>query len=344
MDKVMKQIANKFNISRTVRVSKLGNGLINDTYLVKNREGNFVLQKLHPIFKTTVLIDIDNITSYLHKDRQITPLLIKTKDEKLYFKSNDGRYWRMFTYISGICYEVGINSQQAFSAGQLVGRFHNILSNFDYKFKHKIKNFKNSEAHIKNLKQTLKKFKGTEKYKSLNNLADYVLQEYNKININLDLIPDRIIHGDLKINNIRFNKNGDAVCLLDLDTLSRSKVVMDISEATRTWCNTGNEDDIKNSSFDLKVFESMLRGYLDTAKPITKKELILIPEAIKRTLLVLMARFITDAFEEKYFRLDRHKYKNLYEQNRTKANAQRTLYNDFLNKKNHVNKVIRDLM
>lgn len=343
MSNKIKQIANRFTIDKATEVSKFGGGLINDTYLVKSKKGKYVLQKLHPIFKSTVLVDTHNITQHLLSKGMATPLLIKTRNNKLFLTDEENKHWRMLTYIPGRCYEMGITPNQAFSAGRLVGRFHDVLSGFDYKFRHKIKNFRNSDARIRNLKLTLKKFDGTEKHKTLVSLADRVLQEHNKLSNGINLLPSRITHGDLKINNIRFDKKGNAACLLDLDTLGRHKIVSDLAGAARTWCNSADEGDIKKSNFDLKVFKSMLKGYLDTAKFITKKEIILIPEAIEETILVLTARFIIDAFEEKYFCLNKKQYRNLYEQNKSKALAQMALYDNFWNKRKYVNKIIEDL-
>jgi len=343
MDDV-RNIATKFSIGKATKIVRFGNGLINDTYLIQTKNNKYILQKLHSIFKPSVLADTHNITRYISDNGLVTPIVVKTANSKLYFKDEKNNYWRMLTYIPGKCYEEGINSKQAFSAGRLVGQFHDTLSSFYYKFSHKIKDFNNSEAHIIKLKKTLKKFNDTEKYNALSGLADYIFKEYGKLGGDLERTPDRIIHGDLKINNVRFGKNGNAVCLLDLDTLGYGKIVTDMAGAVRTWCNASNEDDIKNSRFNLKVFENMLKGYLATARFITKKEIKLIPETIKKTILVLMARFIVDAFEEKYFNLNRALYNNLYEQNNTKAKAQLTLYRDILKKDNKMNKIIRELI
>ena len=87
----------------------------------------------------------------------------------------------MLTYISGRCYEAGVTLKQAFSAGQLVGKFHDILSDCNYKFRHKIKNFYNSDARIQKLKLTLKKFKDTEKYKALLTPATKILEDYENL-------------------------------------------------------------------------------------------------------------------------------------------------------------------
>lgn len=343
MNSKIKKVANKFVIDKAIRVSKFGGGLINNTYLVESNRGKYVLQKLHSIFKPTVLIDTHNITQYLLDKGLVTPLLIKTTDDKLFFKDSKNNHWRMLTYVPGRCYEIGVAPRQAFSAGQLVGKFHDALSGYHYNFRHKIKNFHNSDARIKKLKLILKRFKNTEKYKTLLSPATKVLDSYENLTNRTDSLPARIIHGDLKINNIRFDNSGNAVCLLDLDTLGKQKIVIDIAGAARTWCNKADEGDIKNSKFDLGVFKSMLTGYLSTAKFITKKEIGLIPETIEMVILTLAARFITDAFEEKYFRLNKKQYRNLYEQNKSKALAQLALYNDFLKKRKHISKIIKNL-
>ena len=51
-------------------------------------------------------------------------------------------------------------------------------------------------------------------------------------------LPERIIHGDLKLNNIRFDETGNkAIAIVDLDTLGVSKIVIDIGDAIRSWCH-----------------------------------------------------------------------------------------------------------
>ncbi|MBI2064540.1 MAG: phosphotransferase [Candidatus Yanofskybacteria bacterium] len=343
METKIKQIAGRFNIDEVIGTSRFGNGLINDTYLVQCHKNKFVLQKLHPILKSSVLIDTHYITKQLSDNGLITPLLVKTKNGKLFFKSDKKDCWRMLTYIPGKCYEGGISPKQAFSAGRLVGQFHNILAGSDYKFRHKIKNFHDSETRIDKLKAVLKRFRRNLKYNDLIGPASVVLKNYSGLGDKIESCPNRVIHGDLKINNIRFNFKNDAVCLLDLDTLGRHKVTTDIAAGARTWCNKAEEGDIENAEFDLEVFGSMLNGYLSTAKFITKKEIEAIPETVERVILTLIARFITDAFEEKYFRLNPNQYKNLYQQNKTRALAQLALYNDFMDKKESINKIIKKL-
>ena len=72
-------------------------------------------------------------------------------------------------------------------------------------------------------------------------------------------------------------------------------------------------------SFDRRLFREIIKGYMSTARFLTVPEKLAINDGIKIVTLELCARYITDAYEEKYFSLDRKKYTNLVEQNTLKA-------------------------
>jgi len=114
-------------------------------------------------------------------------------------------------------------------------------------------------------------------------------------------LPSRIIHGDLKISNLRFT--GDtATSLIDLDTLQRGTLDAELGDALRSWCNRSAEDD-PEPSFDLGLFEAAMRGYVAGARglPLTKAEWASIVPGVERITLELASRFVRDALEERYF-------------------------------------------
>ena len=55
-------------------------------------------------------------------------------------------------------------------------------------------------------------------------------------------IPMRVTHNDTKINNILFDKQGNVLCVIDLDTVMSAPALNDFGDAIRTYANTGAED------------------------------------------------------------------------------------------------------
>jgi Ser/Thr protein kinase RdoA (MazF antagonist) len=341
-------IAKQFNIGDVHSITPYGEGRINETFLVtafsKSGEGSvdnkYILQKLHPIFTSAMLDDIEVITSRLQKADIVTPKLIRTAKGDLSVNS-DGDTWRMLTYIKGKTFEYGIDNQMAESAAALIGRFHNALTRLDYTFLHKIPNFHDTQSIMENLKRISLLYQSTDKHKTLSRLTGGIFAQYEKIKDSIKGLPERIIHGDLKLNNIRFDEAGkNAIAIVDLDTLGTGKVVIDIGDAVRSWCHRLKDTDGEDDLFDLSVFRSIMSGYLSTALFITREEIESIPHGIALMMLELSARYISDAYEESYFRLDNERYPNLFEQNKAKAFAQMRLYDDFTKKIDKVDKIL----
>ena len=332
-----------FNIKNVVNLSKINTGLINDTYLIETQRKKYILQKLHKIFKPSVQKDIHKITTLLNDMGLITPLVIKTHTNKLYATLPTG-YWRCFTFIPGVCFDKIVNVEQAYSAGKLLGKFHDALSNHNYKFEHKIKNFHNTKKILNELKKLLKNLPNNSKYADILSIGQDIINVYKRIDKKIALLPDRIIHGDPKINNILFTPDAKkALCLLDLDTLGKNKIILDIGDAVRTWCNEATEDDVINTKFNFKIFKQLILGYIETANFITKKELDAIIEGVETILIEQIARFLTDAIKESYYVLQKEKYNTLYEQNKASALAQKKLFEDFQHYKPKITKFIKTL-
>lgn len=341
-------IAKRFDIGDVDNIATYGKGRINETFLVTASakvgdeyiDNKYVLQRLHKIFTPSVLEDIEVITNRLEEADIATPKLIRTSKGDLCVKSG-GETWRMLTYIRGKTYESIVNNQMAENAAAFIGRFHNALIGLDYKFLHKIPNFHDTESIMKDLKKLTIRHKSTDKYKALSPLTGVILIEYENIKDSIKGLPDRIIHGDLKIDNIRFDDRGrEAIALVDLDTLGTNKIVVDIGDAVRSWCRKVRDVDEDGDLFDLDTFRCMMSGYLSTASFMTGEEIKSIPEGVTMMMLELSARYIRDAYEESYFRLDSERYGNLYEQNKMRAYAQMRLHSDFKKKREKVDQIL----
>ncbi|MFN7630919.1 MAG: phosphotransferase enzyme family protein, partial [Cyanobacteriota bacterium] len=77
-------------------------------------------------------------------------------------------------------------------------------------------------------------------------------------------LPPRPIHGDPKVNNVLLDAtSGEAVALVDLDTVKPGLVHYDIGDALRSGCNPLGEDttELEAVRFDLDLCGALLEGY-----------------------------------------------------------------------------------
>ncbi len=320
-----------FSESTKISFRKLGQGAINSTYLVDVKEGdtntNYVLQKMNPIFDVSVMEDIDAITKHLASKNILTQKVINALDGGLFVK-DDQSWWRLLSFIPGSIIEAVSSKAQAYEAGRFTGLFHTALLDCKYEFKFKLLHFHDVPFYVDELRSVLLRHKDTDKYDQLNILAKEVLELFDQHYKNVSL-PKRIIHDDLKINNILFDESGKhAIAVLDLDTFTEKTLAIELGDALRSWCMPGGED-TEEAHFDLDIYNSALDGYYSTAKFITEEEKESIPYGVKLISMGSMARFVTDAFNESYYKLDSSKYKNLFEQNKKKAENQFAFYKEF---------------
>ena len=135
-------------------------------------------------------------------------------------------------------------------------------------------------------------------------------------------LPTRIIHGDLKISNVRF-QDRQALCLIDLDTLAQGTLDIELGDAMRSWCNPASEDSLE-THFDLALFESAMwvRCRAARAAPPSHHEWSAIAPGIERICIELAARFAWDALAECYFGFN-EQYGGRGEHNLLRARGQR---------------------
>src|SRR5690606_9472887 len=72
-------------------------------------------------------------------------------------------------------------------------------------------------------------------------LADELLAGWDALRPELPELPRRVVHGDLKISNVRFT-GARAVALIDLDTLGHDTLGAELGDALRSWCGVAGED------------------------------------------------------------------------------------------------------
>jgi Ser/Thr protein kinase RdoA (MazF antagonist) len=129
-------------------------------------------------------------------------------------------------------------------------------------------------------------------------LAEEILKIWRDWGGDLDGTP-MLAHGDLKISNLRFSKDGEGLALLDLDTMGYLSRDVEMGDAWRSWCNKSAED-AEESEFSLPFFQASAAGYLSIC-PLTVVEREALPLGVERICVELAARFAADALHESYF-------------------------------------------
>jgi aminoglycoside phosphotransferase (APT) family kinase protein len=122
--------------------------------------------------------------------------------------------------------------------------------------------------------------------------------------------PRRVMHHDCKLNNLLLDEeSGEALCVIDLDTVMEGTVLSDFGELVRTATCRSPEDEprLEKIEFDLGLFESLARGYAaGAASWLSEPETQLLPLAGPTLALMNAIRFLSDHLEgDVYFRVHR---------------------------------------
>ncbi|MEL6183394.1 MAG: phosphotransferase [Myxococcota bacterium] len=301
-------------------------GLINVTYRVDAPKGRFSLQRLAPIFGREVHADIDAVTSHLASKGLTTPRLILTRAGTLDAEAPDG-VWRLMTWIDGQCHNHLTDTESARQAGLLLGKFHRGLADFDEPLHHQRLGVHDTPQHLRGLREALATYTDHADFEDIRLLGEAILEAAEALSP-LPAVPERIVHGDPKISNLLFDDGGEGVALIDLDTIARMPLPLELGDAFRSWCNPRGED-ASAAQFDLELFEGAMAGYAAaTRDQLSNEEREALVIGAQTIMVELAARFCRDALEDRYFGWDRQRFPSRSAHNRVRAAGQLALAAD----------------
>lgn len=289
-------------------------GLINQTFLAGTPPVAVIQKVNHAIFKPSVHEDIEAVTAHLAAKGMPTPRLLRTDGGELCVVREEGETWRAMSFVPGVTVHKIDSPARAFEAGALVGRFHAAVDDLTWDYRHVRPGAHDTVGHMRRLEDA-RDATQTE----ASSLADTILEAWSTWQGRLDL-PERHAHGDLKISNLRFTADGAGTCLLDLDTLGRHALDVELGDAWRSWCNPVGEDSL-DTRFDLATFEAAVRGYFSAASPSPEAREVLVA-GVERIALELAARFCRDVFEDAYFGWNRSRFPSRRAHNLFRATGQ----------------------
>lgn len=266
-------------------IRSIGEGLINDTFFVETigNSPNYILQKKNKnIFKDipAMMDNIHKVTNHL-KEKIIkqggNPLrealtIIPTLDNKLYYLDEDGEYWAACLFIDNtIAYDYADSPALAAQGGRGIGKFQAMLADMKDPLVDILPGFHNMKFRFQQWDEVLAKDPVGRKKHVLKEIGwiesrrDEMLALWNKFEAGE--LPVRVTHNDTKISNILFDKQGNVLCVIDLDTVLSSMCLNDYGDAIRSYTNAGKEDDENPDNVYIKmdIFEGYTAGYLSEA-------------------------------------------------------------------------------
>lgn len=308
-------------------IRQLTDGHINQTFLLNMGDHRLILQKVNPIFGAKVHADIQAVVNRLDEFKIPVPRLIRTKKKELYFTDFQKDHWRLLTFLPGVTVERLSSTRQATNVGVIIGAMHGALFNWDYNYENRRTGVHDTNAHRKAIENTIGAKRSHRLLAKVEPLYETVSKRFNQLE-DLQTLPSRHAHGDLKVTNIRFDgKDENRVAgILDLDTFAQMPLVFEMGDAFRSWCNSGTEDD-SNSTFDAAIFSHGARGWWSIMREveIDVAEVENLVSGIEWITLELATRFLRDALEESYFGWDETLFKRSGEHQLQRAQGQLAL-------------------
>jgi len=295
-------------------ISPLGNGLINDTFLISPSSGNlssYVLQRInHAIFQNVdgLMSNIIAVTDHIRKkliergesDVRRKALRFFPTKEGRYYHFDGTNYWRMMLFVPDSCTHESVTPQYAYFAGRAFGDFQEMLSDIPVRLADTIPNFHNMEFRLAQFREAVAK-DAAGRLCTVMDLVEEIEKRSEAMCEGERLyrsgeLPKRICHCDTKVNNILFDKDNRILCVIDLDTVMPNFIFSDFGDFMRTGANTGLEDDpnLDNVSFNMEIFKAFTKGYLETGTFLTPIEIEHLPFAAALFPYMQTVRFLTD--------------------------------------------------
>ena len=150
----------------------------------------------------------------------------------------------------------------------------------------------------------------------------------------------RVTHNDTKLNNVLFDKaSGNAICVIDLDTVMPGFAAHDFGDAIRFGASTAAEDekDLNKVSCDMTLFEAYFDGFMEGCRgSLTPKEVEALPMGAKIMTFECGMRFLTDYLQgDTYFKI------HYPEQNLDRTRTQLKLVKDMEEKWETMAQIVR---
>ena len=335
---------------RVIEIHEHGRGNVNDTFLVtvggmvrgahpksaldSPGKWRFILQRLNThVFRRPELVMANLVTFAEHVQERLgreplslgrrwdVPRVLLTRDGQDYFIDADGSFWRALSFIEGAqTFDIIKDTGHAREVGYALGLFHKLVSDLPAeRLADTLPGFHITPLYLKHYDAVLA---GNGMRQSPE--AAYCLRFVEERRALASVLEDaraegklllRPIHGDPKVNNVMLDMaTGQAVGMIDLDTVKPGLVHYDIGDCLRSGGNLLGEEtaDWQQVQFDPELGRAILQGYLSQVREfLTDHDYAHLYDAIRLITFELGLRFFTDYLEGNVYFKAQHRDHNL---------------------------------
>ncbi len=317
---------------KIVDIREFGSGNINNTFLVTLEaagEKHFVLQRINTqVFRRPELV-MQNMrisTEHIHRRlkqlpgkggrRWEVPRVLLAHDGSDHWLAPDRSFWRALTFIEGSrSFDTIRDAAHAGEVGYALGMFHTLLSDLPPdRLADTLEGFHITPLYLRHYDEVLAK-KTPGKSPEVNYCLEFVSRRSSWAHVLENAQAQgrlflRTIHGDPKVNNILMDTaTGQAIGIVDLDTVKPGLVHYDIGDCLRSGCNPLGEEteEWETVRFETDLCRSILLGYISMARAfLTGNDFEYLFDSIRLIAFELGLRFFTDYLEgDVYFKVRR---------------------------------------
>jgi homoserine kinase type II len=256
-NKDVHSLVNNYKIDKIIKFEGIKKGIENTNYLLKTKKNKFILTIFEKRVQKKDLPFFMNLMEKLNNKKFICPKPIKNNKAKYICKIKK-KPACIITFLKGTD-KTNLNYKNCFDIGKNIAKFHKITT--------KMKLYRKNSMSVKNLDILLKsiKFKSNVMSPKLKSILNTCLKDI--INKWPKKLPEGIIHGDLFIDNIFFNKNKFSG-FIDFYFSCNDYLMYEIAICINSLCF-----DKKNNNFIMnkKKIQNLINGY-ESIRAFSKKE------------------------------------------------------------------------
>jgi len=255
--KDISSLINNYQINKVEKFKGIKKGIENTNYLLKTKQNKFILTIFEKRVKKKDLPFFMNLMEKLNHKKIICPKPLRTK-KGTHITNIKTKSACIVTFLEGKDKTI-LNNKNCFDVGKNIAKFHKVTS--------KLKLYRQNSMSIHRLNDLLKtiKFKSNQITPNLKNTLNLCLKDIkNKWPKNL---PQGIIHGDLFIDNIFFNKNKFSG-FIDFYFSSNDYLIYEIAICINALCFDKKKNKFVMNSSKIK---NLINGY-ESIRTLSKKE------------------------------------------------------------------------